>query len=97
MTEPVIFTKKAALSRTGYLVWIPKDVVDFLKITKDNVVEMGVRKLGSKFEPITFTKRIAKSGRGYLTWMPKDVSDFLRIDNKSTLEIKIRKLVRPNE
>lgn len=45
MTNPITFTKKVAKSGRGYLIWIPKDVVDFLNITEDSTVEINIEKL----------------------------------------------------
>lgn len=45
MTKILTFTKKVAKSGRGYLVWIPKDVTDFLKIKDKDTVEIKIKKL----------------------------------------------------
>jgi antitoxin component of MazEF toxin-antitoxin module len=45
MTDTLTFTKRVAKSGRGYLVWIPKDIIDFLNIKKDDTVEMKIRRL----------------------------------------------------
>ena len=39
------FTKKVAKSGKGYLVWLPKDVTDFLEIDEESTVEIRIKKL----------------------------------------------------
>lgn len=46
--EEVIFTKRVAKSGRGLLVWIPKDVSDFMALDEDSVVEIKIKKLGDK-------------------------------------------------
>lgn len=43
--EKVVFVKKVAKSGRGYLVWLPKDVTDFLNISEKDTVELTIRKL----------------------------------------------------
>ena len=45
MTEELTFTKKVAKSGRGYLVWIPKDIADFLSLDEKSTVELKIRKL----------------------------------------------------
>ena len=45
MTEDTTFTKKIAKSGRGFLVWIPKDVSDFLDIDEKSYVEIKMKKL----------------------------------------------------
>jgi len=45
MTKELTFTKRVAKSGRGYLVWIPKDVVDFVSLEKDDTVEIKLKKL----------------------------------------------------
>jgi hypothetical protein len=44
-TEELTFTKRVAKSGRGYLVWIPKDVAEFLDIKENYTVEMKIKKL----------------------------------------------------
>lgn len=97
MTNYFTFTKRVAASGSGYLVWIPKNVVDFLSIDENTFLEAKVCRLNkdskeSRSEEIIFTKKTALSGRGYLLWIPKDVSDYLCINPGSFCEFKIRVL-----
>ncbi len=48
MTKILTFTKRIAKSGRGYLVWIPKDVVDFIPLKKDDIVEIKIKKLVKK-------------------------------------------------
>lgn len=48
MTKILTFTKRVAKSGRGYLVWIPKDVVDFIPLKKDDTVEIKLKKLVKK-------------------------------------------------
>ena len=91
MTKELIFTKQVARSGRGFLVWIPKDIVDFLKLDERTYVETSVRELKKEIV-LRFTKRIAKSGRGYLLWIPKDVSDYLKLGEDSMCEFRISRL-----
>ena len=45
MTKILTFTKKVAKSGRGYLIWVPKDVSDFLKINEKSTVEIKIKKL----------------------------------------------------
>jgi antitoxin component of MazEF toxin-antitoxin module len=94
MENQLTFTKRIAKSGRGYLVWIPKDVTDFLKISKESTVEIQIFDLLNKNSNLTFTKKVSKSGKGYLIWIPKDVTDFLNLSGESFVELKIRKLKR---
>jgi|APSaa5957512622_1039677.scaffolds.fasta_scaffold205274_1 antitoxin component of MazEF toxin-antitoxin module len=94
MGYQLTFTKRIAKSGRGYLVWIPKDVTEFLKISKNSTVEIQIFDLLNKNSNLTFTKKVSKSGKGYLIWIPKDVIDFLNLSEKSFVEIKIKKLKR---
>ena len=44
MTE-LTFVKRVAKSGRGYLIWSPKDIVDFSGIDQDSVVEIKLNKL----------------------------------------------------
>lgn len=44
-TEELTFTKRVAKSGRGYLVWIPKDVAEFLGIKENDTVEIKIKKL----------------------------------------------------
>ncbi|HLD87520.1 MAG TPA: hypothetical protein VJB12_05670 [Candidatus Nanoarchaeia archaeon] len=46
--KDLVFVKRVAKSGRGYLVWIPKDVTDFLDIAKDDTVEIRIRRLSKK-------------------------------------------------
>ena len=48
MTKEITFIKRVAKSGRGYLIWIPKDVVDFIPIEKNDFVEIKIKKLGRK-------------------------------------------------
>jgi len=48
MTKILTFTKRVAKSGRGYLIWIPKDVVDFVPLNEDDVIEVKIKKLGRK-------------------------------------------------
>lgn len=48
MTDSLTFTKRVAKSGRGYLVWIPKDVADFLELNEDSTVEMAIKKLDKR-------------------------------------------------
>ena len=85
------FTKRCSRSGSGYLVWIPKHIVEFLKLSQNSYVEASCRNLKRK-DVLRFTKKVAKSGRGHLLWIPKDVSDYLKIGEKSLCEFSIGKL-----
>ena len=43
--EELTFTKRVAKSGRGLLVWIPKDVSDYLEMNEDSVVEIKIKKL----------------------------------------------------
>jgi len=43
--EGVPFIKKVCKSGRGYLLWIPKDVVDFLSLEDKSIVEVRLKKL----------------------------------------------------
>ena len=45
MAKELTFTKRVAKSGRGYLIWIPKDVVDFMLLDKDDTVEIKIKKL----------------------------------------------------
>ena len=91
MTKRVVFTKRAARSGKGYLVWIPKDVVSALNLDKDTYIQGSIVCLG-KPKKLSFVKRISRSGRGYLLWLPKDISDFLKLKKDNLCEFEIEKL-----
>ena len=44
-SEELTFTKRVAKSGRGMLVWIPKDVSDYLAMDENSVVEIKIRKL----------------------------------------------------
>ena len=46
--EHLTFTKRVAKSGRGYLVWLPKDVTDFLDLEENDTVEIKIRKLKKK-------------------------------------------------
>ena len=43
--EKIVFVKKVAKSGRGYLVWLPKDVTDYLAISEKDTIEISIRKL----------------------------------------------------
>ncbi|MBS3103241.1 hypothetical protein J4458_07400 [Candidatus Woesearchaeota archaeon] len=45
MTKELTFTKRIAKSGRGYLIWIPKDVVDFIPLKEDDTVEIKIKRL----------------------------------------------------
>lgn len=45
MTKILTFVKRVAKSGRGYLVWLPKDVTDFLSIDENSTVEIKIKKL----------------------------------------------------
>ena len=45
MTEPLSFIKRVAKSGRGFLIWIPKDVSDYMSLKEDDTVEVKIRKL----------------------------------------------------
>lgn len=87
----LVFTKRVAHSGQGYLVWIPKNIADFLSLTNESYLSVKVRKLQKKGQGVElpFVKRIARSGKALLIWIPKDVTDYLHIDEDSYCEFKI--------
>ena len=48
MTKILTFTKRVAKSGRGYLIWIPKDIVDFIPLKEDDTVEVKIKKLIKK-------------------------------------------------
>ena len=48
MTKELTFTKRVARSGRGYLIWIPKDVADFMPLQTNDFVEIKIKKLGRK-------------------------------------------------
>ena len=49
MTEDkVVFVKKVAKSGRGFLVWLPKDVTQYMNISEEDTVEIVIRKLKKK-------------------------------------------------
>lgn len=90
--DHITFTKKIVKSSNGFLIWIPKDIIELIKLEHNSTVEIILQKFHSKFEPVTFTKRVVKSGRGYFSWVPKDVTNFLKISKSTIVELKIKKL-----
>jgi len=46
--EKVVFVKKVAKSGRGFLVWLPKDVTDYLDMNEKDTVEIVIRKLKKK-------------------------------------------------
>jgi len=48
MTKILTFTKRVAKSGRGYLIWIPKDVVDFIPLKENDTVEIKLKKLDKK-------------------------------------------------
>jgi antitoxin component of MazEF toxin-antitoxin module len=45
MMGSVTFTKRVARSGRGYLVWIPKDVVEYLGLDERTTIEVRILKL----------------------------------------------------
>jgi hypothetical protein len=95
--EGVPFIKKVCKSGRGYLLWIPKDVVDFLSLEDKSITEVRLKNLNkirknTIKEGVPFIKSVCKSGRGYLLWIPKDVVDYLSLENKSIVEVRLKKL-----
>lgn len=43
--EPLSFIKRVAKSGRGFLIWIPKDVSDYIALKEDDTVEIKIRKL----------------------------------------------------
>ncbi|MBI2128817.1 hypothetical protein HYU07_01125 [Candidatus Woesearchaeota archaeon] len=43
--EPLSFIKRVAKSGRGFLIWIPKDVSDYISLKEDDTVEIKIRKL----------------------------------------------------
>ncbi len=39
------FTRKVIESRTGFMIWVPKDDARFLRLKKDCLVRVGIKKL----------------------------------------------------
>ena len=48
MAKELTFTKRVAKSGRGYLIWIPKDVTDFISLEEDDTVEIKIKKLVKK-------------------------------------------------
>ena len=96
MIKYLRFTKKVAKSGKAFLVWIPKDVSDFLDIAPEELLEFKIRKLELKTfqrsQEMQFLKKASKSKQGYLVWLPKDVVEYLSIDERSFIEIALSKL-----
>lgn len=92
MSEEIVFTKKVSKSGKGFLVWIPKDVCDFLKIDETITLELRIKSLSYSNVELPFVKRVSKSGRGYLIWISKDITDYLELNEKSVVQIGVKKL-----
>lgn len=43
-----VFIKKITKSRKSFLIWIPKDEAEYLKINENTFVRVGLKKLESK-------------------------------------------------
>jgi hypothetical protein len=94
MTIPIRFQKKLSRSGNGWLIWLPKKLVDFLSLDEGSYVEMSARKTGDALQPLMFTKRVARSGRSHLVWVPKDVTELMEADEASEVEFTMRSLTR---
>ena len=92
MTERLSFTKKVVKTSTGFIVWIPKDIIDFLALDETSLIEADIRHVSNIENTICFTKKIVKSGRGYLISIPSDIVNFLEIKKGSLVELFIKKL-----
>lgn len=89
--EGVPFIKKVCKSGRGYILWIPKDVVNYFSLKDKDIVEVRLNKTPTKGEGVPFIKSICKSGRGYLLWIPKDVVNYLSLKDKSIVEVRLKK------
>ena len=43
MTERLSFKKKIVKTSTGFIVWIPKNIIVFLSLGRDSLVEADIR------------------------------------------------------
>ena len=43
-----VFTKKVVKSRKSFIIWIPKDEVEYLDIDENTFVRVGLKKLKQK-------------------------------------------------
>ena len=48
MTSSATFTKRVALSRNSFVVWIPRDVARLLRLTPQDTLEVKVTKIGGE-------------------------------------------------
>ena len=48
MTSTATFTKRVALSRNSFVVWIPRDVARLLRLTPQDTLEVRVTKIGGE-------------------------------------------------
>lgn len=48
MTKDLTFVKRVAKSGRGFLIWIPKDVTDYLDLDENSYVEIKIKKLKKK-------------------------------------------------
>ena len=96
MTERLSFKKKIVKTSTGFIVWIPKNIIVFLSLGRDSLVEADIRHVNHIRNTVCFTKKVVKSGRGHLLSVPKDIVEFLEIKKDSLVEMFIKKLVIEN-
>ena len=60
MTDELFFTKKVVKTNTAYIVWIPKDIVDYLKLKKNSFIEAKIKPVSSKKQEI-YLRRLCSS------------------------------------
>ena len=92
MTERLSFTKKTVKTNTSYIIWIPKDIINFLSLNKNSFTEIDIRHISSIKNTLCFTKKIVKSGRGFLVSIPSDIVNFLEIKKDSLIEMFVKKI-----
>ncbi len=91
MTDEIVFTKRVAASGSGFLVWIPKNVSDYLVLKEGDYLSCTARLLEKK-EELRFVKKVSRSGRGLLLWIPHDISGYMKLGKKSYIEMKVGRL-----
>ena len=91
MINEVTFVKKVSHSSTGFVLWIPKDVTDYLSLDEKTFVEFSIKKIHEDIS-LTSMKRLAKSGNNLLLWIPKDISMSLHLNNTTAVEVKLKRL-----
>ena len=89
------FVKRVAQSGKACLVWIPKDVSDFLSVQPNLLLEFKIVKItpdGSRSQQLVFSKKPSSSKQGYLVWVPKNIADFLSIKKGNFVEMIVSKI-----